>query len=84
MAALNISGFVLLLPDFFLLLLLLDAKIRAKLRLPRRMEILFIYMSRSDFLKSKTKVNIINITSIYKKNALILQTVADCFCSFVT
>lgn len=48
-AALNISGFVLLLPDFFLLLLLLDAKIRAKLRLPRRMEILFIYMSRSDF-----------------------------------
>ena len=49
-AALNISGFVLLLPDFLLLLLLLlDAKIRAKLRLPRGMEILFIYMSRSDF-----------------------------------
>jgi len=53
-----------------LLLLLLDAKIRAKLRLPRGMEILFIYMSRSDFWKSKTKVNIINIASIYKKKCI--------------
>lgn len=55
---------------FLLLLLLLDAKIRAKLHLPRRMEILFIYMSRSDFWKSKTKMNIINIASIYKKKCI--------------
>lgn len=32
-----------------------------------RLEILFIYMSRSDFWKSKTKINIINIASIYEK-----------------